>query len=206
MDAKGSGTNGQALQDTAAAVRGRLRAARAALTPATVAAASATISAQLRQAMQGRLDGRIVAGFWPMPGEPDLRALLTEWARAGHTVALPCVAARAAPLVFLPWHPEVPMRTGAFGIAEPAPAPPCLPDIVLVPLLGYTERGERVGYGGGYYDRTLAAWRDAGHAVQTVGVAWAASRLAPGEYPFAAHDMPMQAIVDENGWHDARAA
>lgn len=169
-----------------------------------IVAASAAIRGHLGHGLAGPLAGRTVAGFWPLGGEPDLRPLLTHWAQSGVIVTLPTVAERAAPLQFLAWTPEAPMRTGAYGIAEPAPGPPCLPDIVLVPMLGYTLQGERVGYGGGYYDRTLAAWREAGHAVQTIGLAWRASRLAPGEYPFAAHDMAMDAVVDETGWHPAR--
>lgn len=204
MEEKDSSASRQALQDTAAIVRQRLRAARQALSPAQIAEASGAIRAHVQAGLVEEIRDRTVAGFWPLGGEPDLRPLLATWARAGVTVALPIVAQRAAPLHFLPWTPEAPMRTGAYGIAEPAPGPVCLPDIVLVPMLGYTLQGERVGYGGGYYDRTIAAWRASGHVVRTVGIAWRASRLAPGEYPFAPHDMALDAVVDETGWHTAR--
>ena len=76
---------------------------------------------------------------------------------AGITVVLPVVRERNAPLAFLPWTPDAPMRSGAYGIQEPAAGDELPPDVVLAPTLGFTQFGDRVGYGGGYYDRTLAA-------------------------------------------------
>ena len=94
-----------------------------------------------------------------MEDEPDLRPLLEQWVEAGITVVLPVVRERNAPLAFLPWTPDAPMRSGAYGIQEPAAGDELPPDVVLAPTLGFTPFGDRVGYGGSYYDRTLAALR-----------------------------------------------
>ena len=116
----------------------------------------ATTRAALLQA--NRPAPRHIAAFWSLEEEPELQPLLHQWVEEeGLTVSLPVVAAPNAPLEFRLWTPDIPMATGSYGIAEPQgePAPP--PDLMLVPTLGYTRQGDRVGYGKGYYDRTLAA-------------------------------------------------
>ena len=74
-----------------------------------------------------------------------------------------------------------------------------LPDVVLVPTLGYTAQGDRLGYGGGYYDRSLAALRDRGHPFIAIGIAWSCGALDAGYAP-AAHDFPLDAVLTEDGW------
>ncbi len=150
----------------------------------------------------GRGGGRIpsvVAAFWPMADEPDLRPLLQQWVENGVTVALPVVRERNAPLVFLPWTPDAALRAGPYGIQEPAQGAEVQPDVVLVPTLGYTESADRLGYGGGYYDRTLAALRDRGHAFTSIGVAWSNGELGPGYEP-AGHDFRLDAVITPDGW------
>ncbi|GAA5236870.1 5-formyltetrahydrofolate cyclo-ligase [Verticiella sediminum] len=197
-------------QDTPGGIRHRLRSARAALGEHERRSGSAAIMAHLRAGLKAHAaragvtgtSGAVrIAAFWPMPGEPDLRELLAEWAGHGIALALPRVERRDAPLVFLPWHPGSTLRTGAYGILEPDGTQYVRPDIVLVPTLGYTLSGGRVGYGGGYYDRTLGLWRRERHPHTTVGIAWRASRLDEDAYAFAPHDMPLDAVVDEEGWH-----
>jgi 5,10-methenyltetrahydrofolate synthetase len=92
------------------------------------------------------------------------------------------------------------MQEGAYGIKEPVGdlAPP--PDLVLVPTLGYTRKGDRVGYGKGYYDRTLAALKASGHRFTTIGIAWACGDLTGEDYTPAAHDVPLDAILTDKGW------
>jgi 5-formyltetrahydrofolate cyclo-ligase len=141
-----------------------------------------------------------VAAFWPLEGEPDLRPLLEQWVENGTEVCLPCVTAPAQPLEFRNWTPSVPMHEGAYGIPEPAAGSPArVPDVILVPTLGYTERADRLGYGGGYYDRTLAALAEAGHKPITIGVAWTEGRL-PKNYQPAAHDMRLDAVLTPERW------
>ena len=92
------------------------------------------------------------------------------------------------------------MHTGAYGIQEPDGPVISAPDIVLVPTLGYTRQGDRLGYGGGYYDRTLAALKSAGHTVTTIGIAWASGDLSGQPYTPAAHDVRLDAVLTDKGW------
>lgn len=196
-----------AVSPALAAVRARLRAQRAALTPAMRASADASIAGLLDARIQEWLrQGRparaapVVSIFWPIGDEPDLRPLMARWAAdARLRVALPAIERRAAPLVFRAWTPDSPMRPGDYGIPEPAEGEPLRPDIVLVPTLGFTAEGDRVGYGGGYYDRTLAALRRDG-PVLALGVAYACGRLGPDEHLPAPHDARLDAVVSEAGW------
>lgn len=142
----------------------------------------------------------IVAAFWPMQDEPDLRPLLEQWVEAGVTVALPAVRERNQPLEFRPWTPDAPMAEGPYGIQEPLAGAVVSPDLVLVPTLGYTPLGDRVGYGGGYYDRTLAALKAAGHPHTTIGVAWSCGRLDPLEHVPQPHDVRLDAVLTPDGW------
>jgi 5-formyltetrahydrofolate cyclo-ligase len=107
--------------------------------------------------------GTVVSAFWPMPGELDLR---------------PVVAARNTPLVFRSWEPGVALVTSRFGIAEPGPERPAVrPQHALVPLLAFDDDGYRLGYGGGFYDRTLAMWRqDGAGPLVAIGVGLEAQR------------------------------
>ncbi len=136
-----------------------------------------------------------------MADEPALQPLLRQWAQdESLTVSLPVVTGPAAPLAFRLWTPDTPMRTGAYGIQEPEGADAPVPDIILVPTLGFTRQGDRLGYGGGYYDRTLAALRAAGHTCITLGVAWACGDLSTEDYVPAAHDVRLDAILTDKGW------
>jgi 5-formyltetrahydrofolate cyclo-ligase len=107
--------------------------------------------------------GTIVSAFWPMPGEIDLRPLLEALHARGCVCALPVVVGRNLPLVFRSWEPGVALVTSRFGIAEPGPERVELrPHHALVPLLAFDDDGYRLGYGGGFYDRTIAGWRAQG--------------------------------------------
>ncbi len=195
-------------EDTAVQERTRLRKLRADLPDDQRSRGSLLMRARLftwlnvarDQAVQaGNPAPTTVAAFWPMADEPDLRPLLTQWTEAGMTVALPVVRERNAPLAFLPWTPEAELRAGPYGIQEPVAGPELLPDVVLVPTLGYTEQGDRLGYGGGYYDRTLAALRERGHAFTAIGIAWSCGELDPGYVP-APHDVQLDAVLTQDGW------
>jgi 5-formyltetrahydrofolate cyclo-ligase len=107
--------------------------------------------------------GTVVSAFWPMAGELDLRPLLEALHARGCVCGLPVVVGRHLPLVFRAWEPGVALVTSRFGIAEPAPDRPVVrPQHALVPLLAVDDEGYRLGYGGGFYDRTLAMLRDDG--------------------------------------------
>jgi 5-formyltetrahydrofolate cyclo-ligase len=112
----------------------------------------------------------VVAGFWPMAEELDIRPLLMELANQGCQLALPVVAAKKQPLLFRAWRPGDPLEAGPFGTLQPTAKRAVVePEALIVPLLAVDEEGWRLGYGGGFYDRTIEALR-ARKRVTTVGV------------------------------------
>jgi len=146
----------------------------------------------------------IVAGFWPLETEPDLRPLYEYLSARAATIALPIVVKKETPLEFHSWRPGDRLNAGAFGVMEPARLTAVHPTVLLVPTLGFTHQGARLGYGGGYYDRTLAALNDAGHAFTTIGIAWDEGQLAEQANHMAQpHDYPLDAILTPSGWHPA---
>jgi 5-formyltetrahydrofolate cyclo-ligase len=141
--------------------------------------------------------GWTVSGFWPIRDEIDIRRLLVELHDEGMQCALPVVRARGEPLVFRRWRPGDVLEQGGFGLSEPPrSAPELTPRIVLTPLLAVDSRGNRLGYGGGYYDRTLRDLR-ARLPVVAVGVAFEAQRI--GDVPHDGRDEPLDWLVTEKG-------
>ncbi|CAH2784216.1 MAG: 5-formyltetrahydrofolate cyclo-ligase (EC [uncultured Paraburkholderia sp.] len=145
------------------------------------------------------------AGFyWPLAGEFDARAALSIWlaGNAVHLASLPVAKDRGVPLEFHAWTPETPMKIGHHQIAEPTSGKVVIPDLLFVPCVGFDAEGYRLGYGGGYYDRTLAAWPGAKRPV-TVGIAYEACRT--NALQREAHDIPLDLIVTESGFYPALA-
>lgn len=139
--------------------------------------------------------GTILSGYWPIRGEPDLRPLLAALHHAGVIIVLPVVEVRAAPLVFRRWTPETKMVRGDWNIpVPPSDAEALTPDVMLAPCLGWDGGCYRLGWGGGYFDRTLAALAPRPVAI---GIALSAARLNT-IYP-QPHDMPLDLIVTETG-------
>ena len=136
--------------------------------------------------------GDIVGGFWPLPAEIDIRPLLLELAARGHTLALPATPPRGQPLVFHGWRPGEKLIEERFGTFRPE-GPVIVPDYLLVPLLAFDRAGHRLGYGAGYYDRTLAALPGR----RKIGCAFAAQEVP--EVPAGPHDVAMDAIATEAG-------
>ncbi|MFC4670748.1 5-formyltetrahydrofolate cyclo-ligase [Seohaeicola nanhaiensis] len=180
------------------AERSRLRAARLALSVAERAAAGAALTGHLRQLLRDRFGGArglVFSAYWPIKGEPDLRALKSELHSAGVIIGLPVVENRAAPLTFRRWTPDTRMVRGDWNIPVPPPDAPVLtPDTALAPLLGWTAEGYRLGYGGGYFDRTLAALDPKPFVI---GIGLQAAKLAT-IYP-QPHDIPLDLILTEAG-------
>jgi 5-formyltetrahydrofolate cyclo-ligase len=120
----------------------------------------------------------VVSGFWPIKDEIDIRPLMIELDDAGCELALPVVQGRGKPLLFRAWRPGDPLEQGVFGTLQPSPGRQTLePDALIVPLLACDEEGWRLGYGGGFYDRTLLGLRGR-KAVTAVGVGFNAQFVA----------------------------
>ncbi|MDO9501926.1 5-formyltetrahydrofolate cyclo-ligase [Falsiroseomonas sp.] len=138
--------------------------------------------------------GAIVAGFWPMGAEIDIRPALHALHARGHRIALPVTPRRGNPLAFRQWQPGDTLTRGPLGTSQPGPeAAPLTPDWLLVPLLAFDRAGHRLGYGGGYYDRTLATLPGA----TAIGVAYACQEV--DEVPVGVDDAPLTAIATESG-------
>ncbi|MBW7849615.1 MAG: 5-formyltetrahydrofolate cyclo-ligase [Rhodospirillales bacterium] len=157
---------------------------------------------RVRAAFLARLlppPGTVVSAFWPMGDEIDLRPLLDALHAAGRALALPVVAGRGEPLEFRRWRPGEVLEPGVFGTLHPAAAAPAVrPSLLLVPLLAWDRRGYRLGYGGGYYDRTLARLRaDGGGAVTAVGVGYAAQEVEA--VPHDGRDERLDVMLTEEG-------
>lgn len=126
-------------------------------------------------------DGATVSAFWPLPDEFDTRPLMYALHERGHPIGLPVVEKRGLPLRFRVWAPDVPLVRGNFNVETPGKdAPECVPEILVVPLLAFDRKGYRLGYGGGFYDRTIAGLRAAGGAngpTLAVGYAYAGQEI-----------------------------
>lgn len=175
------------------AERARLIAVRAAVPKEERARRDLTITAHLRAAAPD-LARRHVGFYWPFRGEYDPRPLARALHREGARLALPVVVQRGRPLEFRPWRPGIRMVPGIWNIPVPAEGDAVLPDVLLIPLVGFDGRGFRLGHGGGYYDRTLAAMAPRPLAI---GIGFESLRL-PTIHP-QAHDIPMDLIVTERG-------
>ena len=140
------------------------------------------------------LTPRRIAFCTAVRGEVDCRPLIDHLLNHGWTACQPVVGASAAPMQFRPWTPTTPMTTDRYGIPVPTTGDTVWPDVILLPLVAFDDAGYRLGYGGGYFDRTLAALP---RPALTVGVGHEAARVAsikPGP-----HDLPLDAIVTEAG-------
>ena len=186
-------SGGRLRDERRRSLRERLIAAREAIDPARRAACSAAIEAGL-EALLDRLSPRSIGFCWPFRGEFDCRPLVARRIGGGARAALPVIVAPAAPMVFREWSPEAEMAEGRFGIPVPADGGILVPELVLLPLNGFDEHGYRLGYGGGYFDRTLASLEP---VPTTVGIGFELARLdsiEPNE-----HDVPLDYVVTEAG-------
>ena len=137
----------------------------------------------------------ILAGYWPMGGEMDARPALVALHRIGVMLTLPEVAAKKRPLRFRAWTPDEALVAGDHGTYHPLHSAPLMrPDVILVPLLAFDRRGYRLGWGGGYYDRTLEVLRKTGD-VSAIGVAYAGQEV--DRVPADDYDQPLDWVITE---------
>jgi 5-formyltetrahydrofolate cyclo-ligase len=139
----------------------------------------------------------VISGYWPLGDEIDPRPLLQALAGRGLPLALPAIRAAGEPLDFRAWRPGDALRPARFGTREPLPEAPLVqPGLLLVPLLAFDAAGYRLGYGGGFYDRSLALLRRTGD-ILAVGLAYAAQQVAA--VPREATDQALDLVVTEAG-------
>lgn len=158
---------------------------------------SARLAAQIAALLAERAP-LCVGFYWPIAGEFDARATLADWLAGapGRSAALPVASRPDAPLTFRAWQPQAPMELGRHRIPVPREPIAAHPDLLLIPCLGFDAQRLRLGYGGGYYDRTLATLSPRPY---TVGVAFECGRIAL--LPREAHDVALDVIVTETGRH-----
>ena len=155
------------------------------------------LRAHLQDFLSGPLTPSIIAGYAPIGDEIDVWPLLKTLHAEGRRIALPVVTAQNHPLIFQGWNPTSKMKTDHYGVAYPVTGEILRPHLVLVPLLAFTHDGKRLGYGGGYYDRTLETLREDGE-IFACGVAYAGQEIA--ELPTETHDAKLDGILTENGF------
>lgn len=136
--------------------------------------------------------GAVVGGFWPLAGEIDCRAALLALVGRGHVAGLPVTPPLGQALSFRRWRPGVALRAGRFGTAEPT-GESVVPTVVLVPLLAFDRSGRRLGYGGGYYDRTLERMP----GILAIGCGFAVQEV--DRVPTETHDRRLNAVATEAG-------
>lgn len=190
--------NARNFESQRAALRRQQLAVRRARSPAAREAASAAVAARLYRRLEppsARMAARTLGFCWPIRGEIDCRPGVLRLLAAGWQACMPVVVAAAAPMCFRAWWPQAPMSADRYGIPIPATAAAAPPAVLLVPLLAVDAAGYRLGYGGGYFDRTLATLMP---RPLTIGIGYAADRIAT-LHP-AAHDIPLDGALDEDGW------
>lgn len=186
----------------AAAAAARDRAFARPDSNARASRANAHLQAFLHGVLGARSGESVLAGYMAMRSELD--PLATMRAHPG-PVCVPVISARATPLRFRAWSDGAPMVPGPFGAAVPARGAWMEPSVVLVPLLAFDAEGYRLGYGGGFYDRTLAVLRAQSDApVLAIGLGFAMQRIAA--VPRDALDARLDALVTEDGVVDLRGA
>jgi 5-formyltetrahydrofolate cyclo-ligase len=171
-------------------------AARQALPSLEHARASAFIETHLATALSQRLS-QTIAFCWPLRNEFDCRPLVLRLLAQGWRACQPVVVAPDAAMIFRPWTPDTPMTTDRHGIPIPTGNDTIIPDVVLLPLVAFDPLGYRLGYGGGYFDRTLAAMSPRPLAL---GVGFELARV-DSVWP-QPHDIRLDAIVTEMGMSD----
>src|SRR6185312_14899403 len=175
------------------ATRQALLAHRLALADADHAAWSAAIERHLARAFH-EIEAMTIGFYWPHQREFDARPLIGDLLAKGATCALPVVAVPKSPLLFREWRVETSLEAGLYGIPIPVGTREVVPDVMLAPLNGFDALGYRLGYGSGYFDRTLAAL---GNRPTSVGIGFEIARLE-SIYP-QPHDVPLDFIVTERG-------
>ena len=182
------------IEHAKAAMRAKAHAMRDAMWPDRRAEASRAAAAHFFEGVT-LTSGQMVAAYWPIRDELDVKPVLTRLMDDGQPVCLPVVVGDGLPLELRLWQPGAALYPSGFGTLAPDELAPIVePDMILMPLLGFDKHGTRLGYGGGYYDRTLTRLTK---KPKLVGFAFALQEF--DHIPRDSHDVPLDAVVTENG-------
>ena len=183
-----------------AELRKRAAAARRALidadpeAPARLAAQADTIT----RLAQGEQSAGVVAAYMPIRSELSPLPLVAALVAQGIMTAMPETPSPGQPLIFRRWSPGDDLVGGPYGTSQPSPsASVIVPRVILAPMLAFDAACWRLGYGGGFYDRTLAGLRDAGHTVTAIGIAFDGQLV--DKVPVGPFDMPLDAVLTPSG-------
>lgn len=184
----------QQIEQTKAALRREARARRAAIDPKVrEAAAEAAAKHFFRSSLIE--PGAVVAGYWAIGDEISCRPILDQLMTRAIAVVLPAVTEPGEPLQMRLWQAGAALQDGGFGTLAPPPEAAAVePEVVILPLLGYDASGTRLGYGGGYYDRTIASMKK---TPRLIGLAYSEQEFT--HIPRARHDVPLDAVVTPAG-------
>jgi len=158
---------------------------------------AAELVCRLGTGLISHLPGSVISAYLPIRDELSPLPLAIAQLASGRRLALPVIKTKWSPLTFLKWHPGDRLVAVEFGLKEPAPeAEPLLPDILLVPLAAFDAQGYRIGYGGGYYDRTLSLYR-ARRRISAVGIAYDCQEVPAFSHEL--HDQPLDHLITPSG-------
>ena len=182
------------IEEAKAALRLKARATRASILNSIRPDAAKVVADHFFRAVTLK-PGEIVAGYWRIKDEMDCQPILIRLMDSLQPVCLPVVIGDEQPLELRLWEQGAPLYEAGFGTLAPSElAPRAEPDIILMPLLGFDKRGTRLGYGGGYYDRTL---EQLAKRPRLIGIAFAAQELE--DVPRDSHDIPLDMVITEQG-------
>ena len=177
------------------AIRIRTLALRQRVTPEDAEIAGRAVAAYLLPLIA---EDAVVAGYHPVRGELDIYPTMMRLSDRGFRLCLPVIEAADKPLFFRRWQAGIVMEKGRYGIDIPPIGTPVLkPDVVIVPLVAFDRKGNRLGYGAGYYDRTLEKLREMQPFLQVIGVGYSVQEVEGFEAGI--HDQKMDVIVTEKG-------
>lgn len=189
------------VPDAKAALRREVLVRRRAIHAARGAVAPNDLRDRVLRAIQPQ--GKIIAGYWPLGDEIDPRPMLIALGEAGGQIALPAVAGQGMVLIFRGWRNGDRLESGPFGTAHPPSRAPLVePDTLLLPLIAFDRLGNRLGYGAGYYDRTVANLRRQ-RKMLVIGIAYDEQEVE--EVPAAAHDQRLDGVITDRRtlWFEA---
>jgi len=171
-----------------------IRSAVAALSPEEIALMDQQIISTVLTS-QNFMPNSSIACYMPLKGEVSCKALIQTLSSQGHTICLPAVVGRESALIFRQYKPGEKLERGMVGALEPArSAREVIPDIIILPMMGFTRSKYRLGYSTGFYDRTLEAFQH-NKPVRTIGLAYSLQEME--KFPAEPHDIPLDIIITE---------